>query len=148
MKLPRPLAAKGFTAIELILVIGILAVILALGLPVAWNFYLGYQIEVERDNLVALLREARTLSMVNWNESDHGLYFDNNNFIVFEGSSFASRNAAQDRNIPRSPTVQVAGPSELIFGELSGRAATSKYTLTSGARSRTVDVNAEGMVDW
>lgn len=150
MKLPKTLVVRGgFTAVEIITVIGVLTVVFAITLPVAWDFYLGYQIDVERDNLVTLLREARNLSTANRNEAAHGLYFDNNNFVVFEGLTYATRNQAEDRVIPRSPAVQISGPSELVFTSLSGQiAADSTYNLTSDQRNRAISINVEGMVDW
>ncbi|MBI2592682.1 MAG: hypothetical protein HYW37_00775 [Candidatus Colwellbacteria bacterium] len=153
MKFLKPSAGKnnnllGLTLIEVIMVIGILGIVLVMGFPAAWDFYLGYQIETERDNLVTLLREARNTSVINRNEMNHGLYFDGNNFVVFEGVNYASRIQAEDRIIPRQGAVTINGPSEIVFTSLSGQATTSTYILTSTGRVRYVYVKSEGTVDW
>lgn len=141
-------ARLGLTVVELITVIGVFMTVVVIGLPAAWDFYLSYQIETERDNLVTLLREARNMSVVNRNEASHGLYFNSNNFVVFEGASYASRTQAEDRIVLRTSAVAINGPSEIVFSPLSGQTTTSTYILTGNVRVRNVYVKSEGTVDW
>ena len=58
----------GFTLIEMVIFMGIAAIIFSIGLPVSWNFYLDYQLIYEQRTLNSLLGYARNLSMVNVNE--------------------------------------------------------------------------------
>lgn len=153
MKFPRPSADKnnfrlGLTMIELIMVMGVFGIVVVMGLPASWDFYLSYQIETERDNLVTLLREARNMSVINRNETSHGLYFDSNNFVVFEGPNYASRTQAEDRIILRQTAVVINGPGEIVFTPLSGETSTATYILTSTGRVRYVYVKSQGTVDW
>lgn len=138
----------GFTLIELIIVVGIFGIVVMIGLPVSWDFYLSYQIETERDNVVTLLREARNMSVINRNEMSHGLYFNGNNFVVFEGANYVGRIQAEDRIINRQTNVAISGPSEIVFAPLSGQTSASTYTLTNNARIRNVYVKSEGTIDW
>jgi len=142
---------NGFTIFEIIIVFGILAIIFALGLPIAGNFYLDYQFDGEISLIAALLRHTRNLSMVNHNEAAHGLYFDASNFVVFQGASYASRVIAQDRIFSRNTGVTIVGPSELIFSALSGQTSSTTYTLSvglpgQGGKSWEIFVNPEGLV--
>ena len=146
MKLPALLINSGFTIFEIIIVFGILGMIFALGLPIAGIFYLDYQFDGEISLTASLLRHARNLSMINHNESTHGLYFDASNFVVFQGASYASRVTAQDRIFPRNIGVTIAGPSELIFSALDGQTSSSTYTLSVAGKSWEIFVNPEGLV--
>ncbi len=138
----------GFTLVELIVAVGIFSMVVIIGLPASWDFYLSYQIETERDNLVTLLREARNMSVINRHELSHGLYFNGSNFVVFEGVDYANRIQAEDRIISRQATVAINGPGEIVFTPLSGQTTASTYILTNNTRVRNVYVKSEGTVDW
>lgn len=148
MKLPKQSGANksGFTIFELLIVMGLVAVISVIGVPVGLNFYLSYQLDAETSLFTSVLRQARNLAMINQNESDHGVYLDDEKFILFQGSSFVSRTVAQDRVFPRSSLVTVSGPGEIIFSALSGQTASSTYFLSDVNKTANVYVNAEGLV--
>lgn len=150
MKSPSPLGADknfGFTIFEMLIVFGIFAILAVIGLPVGLNFYLSYQFDSEYELLISLLQNARNLSMVNHNESDHGLFFDTDEFIIFQGVSYVSRAVAEDRSFPRSAGISISGPSEIVFSALSGSAsASTTYALSDGTISRDLHVNSEGLV--
>ena len=131
---------------ELMMAIGIFVLIVGLSVPVGLNFYLSYQFDSESDLLTALLRQARNLSMVNHNESDHGLYITASQFTVFEGASYAARNQASDKQFPRDGAIAITGPTETIFAALSGQTASSTFNLNDGRKSRDIFVNPEGLI--
>ena len=139
---------KGFTILELMLVIGVLVIIVSLGFPIAFDFYKNYQLQAERDRFISLLETTRNSSMINLNQASHGVHWDNDNFITFEGSSFATRNQSQDQNFPRAKTISVAGPNEIIFNSLSGQADSSIFVFNNGVKSFNVYVNQEGQINW
>ncbi len=136
----------GFTLIEVLMAIAIMAIIFALVGPIAFNFYLTYQFDSEYKLLSSLLRYARNLSMVNHNEADHGLFVGVSDFVIFQGSNYATRDVSQDKPFPRSSSIAVAGPTELLFSALSGRAASTTYTVSFSGKSWDVYVNLEGLV--
>lgn len=138
----------GFTIAEIIIVIGIFSILFAVALPVGIDFYSNYQLSSESKILVSLLGEARNRAMVNYNESDHGLYFDVNNLLLFQGDNYEFRVTSEDRNFPRTAAVSISGPSELVFSALSGRTASSTYTITDGRRTKFVYVNEEGRIQY
>lgn len=150
MKLPVASAGDkkaGFTLIEVLIVLGILLIIFSVGGPISFNFYLDYQLDAENNLLLSILRHARNLSMVNHNESDHGLYIKTDEFVIFQGASYATRVASQDRGFPRAAVIAATGPAEIIFSSLSGAAsASSTYSLNDGRRTRDIFVNSEGLV--
>ncbi len=127
---------------------GIAAIIFAIGLPISWNFYLDYQLIYEQRALTTLLGHARNLAMVNVNEKIHGVYIDSANFVVFDGDSYASREAIYDKTFPRSSAITITGPSEQLFLQLSGQTSSSTFNISNGRKTFTTYVNSEGRIEW
>ena len=149
MKLPRLYkgnAAAGFTLLEMVLVVAILAAVFSLGIPILYQFYARYQLDSEYQTLRSLFMQARNFSLINRNESSHGLYVDSGDFIVFQGASYASRNVLEDRIFPRSGAISVSGPTELLFSSLAGATASSTFVLNNNYSQKTIYVNSEGAI--
>jgi len=145
MKSPR-IFSGGFTLVEFLVTIGVLTVLFGIAGAIGFNFYMSYQIDSEARLLNSLLQEARNLAMTNNYESDQGVHIDNEEYILFRGTTFASRDQSKDKSFPRTPEISLVGPSELVFTALSGQTASSTYTLTRENINRYVYVNAEGLV--
>lgn len=137
----------GLTVVELLMVIGIIAVIFAAGVPVGLNFYLDYQLDSEYNLLASLLRSARNLSMTNYNEADHGVYIGSGGIVVFQGTTYATRTASKDKTYPRNSVITIAGATEVDFTALSGASASTTITISDNRnKSWTVYVNPEGLI--
>lgn len=131
---------------EMIMVVAIMAIMLAAGLPATFDFYLNYQFDSEYDTAVSAFRLARNLAMVNYNESDHGVYLADEEFIVFQGTTYATRDTSKDRSYPRASVITITGSSELVFTALSGQTASTTYAVSDGRKSRDIFINSEGLV--
>ncbi len=136
----------GFTLLETLLVVSILALLFAIGLPVAFNFYQAYQFDSEYELLFSLLEQARNQALTNYHEASHGLSINSVNFVLFQGSSFAARTAAQDKTFPRNSAITIAGPSEVVFSQLDGTVASSTFTVSNSYKSHDLYLNSEGSV--
>ncbi len=137
---------RGATLMEMIVVIGIAGVLLGMGLPLTWDFYLKSELRSERSNAVQYLRTARTRAMSNRGESAHGMALINSNFVIFEGATYAGRNVARDQAFPKSLGITATGTTEFVFAALSGRSASSSITFITSSGSTTVFVNNEGLI--
>ena len=141
-------SGRGFTIFEILIGMGILAVIFAIGLPISWNFYINYQFDSEVDTFVSVLEQARNSAMVNRNESPHGVYADANQFVIFQGVNYTGRDVSQDKIFPRSGNVNLNGPSEIVFSALSGQVSSTTYSFSRAQRSSNVYVNSEGAISF
>lgn len=137
----------GLTLVEMLLVIGILAIIFALGLTVGVNFYSSYQLSSERNTLVSVLGLARNLALVNNNEANHGLFINADNFVVFQGTSYGSRDTSQDRTFPRAGSITISGLGEIVFAALSGQTSSTTYSVSNNQNTFFVYVNSEGRIE-
>lgn len=132
--------------IELLVVMGIFGILFSIGAPVGWDFYLNYQLDSETQLLTSVLQYARNLSLVNYNEADHGIYVSSANLVIFQGSSYAGRTASQDKTFPRVSAITISGATELVFSNLSGQTASTTFSITDGRKTKYVYVNPEGLV--
>jgi len=138
----------GFTLIEIIIALAILTLLLGITLPLGWDFYTTTTLQSERDTLVSLVTRARAYTLTNRNSAPHGLALSGQTFTLFQGASYAAHTPQYDEPFPRTSSVVITGPSEIVFTPLSGDAPQATFTLTLGNKSRSITVNQEGMIDY
>ena len=140
---------EGFTFIEVTIAMAIMVSLIGIGLPAGWGFYQTYQFNAEVNVLASLLEQARSAAMANRNESSHGVYLGAAAFILFQGSTYATRNTALDRSFPRNSIIAIAGPTELTFTPLSGQpSASTTYAFTAGQKAWSININSQGAISY
>ena len=138
----------GFTLIETLLTLGILTVLLSITLPIGFDFYTTSILQSERDTLVSILTRARGLSLTHYHGAPHGIFQTPQTFIIFQGASYATRIQTYDQLFPRTRSITISGPPELIFTPLSGDTGPTTLTLSIGNGNQTITINAEGMIEY
>ena len=138
--------SAGFTIVEILISLTLLAAIFGLGFPVTWSFYGTYQFDSEAKVLVSVLEQARNSAMINRNQSAHGVFINDDQMTVFQGASYASRNTAMDKIFPRNSLIAISGPSEIVFSALSGQVSSSTYTVSYQHRSANIQANSYGTI--
>lgn len=140
---------EGFTFIELVIVLGIFAILFAVGLPIGFDAYRNYLLNSETTNLVSFLRRAQSSAFSNVNGSAHGIYMSSDKFIIFEGASYVARNASRDQEFYRTTSVDISGPAEIVFSSLSGNPnIPSSFILSNLLRIQRIEINEQGTIDW
>ncbi|MDD3896857.1 MAG: prepilin-type N-terminal cleavage/methylation domain-containing protein [Candidatus Peribacteraceae bacterium] len=144
MRLPMA-HRRGFTAIELLLVLGILATTASLSFPMYRQYLIRSDLEVSRQNIAQGLQRARFLAQVAMNDSAWGFSTDGlpGRGILFMGGSFAMRDAEYDEYYSIPATVAVSGLTEVTFAKITGQpSAMGTITLTAlNGEQRTITVN-------
>lgn len=150
MRLHRHSAdSRGFSLVETVVVVAILVALAGLGWWTSLSFYRTYALNAEEDIVVSLLTRARAYAMHNINQSAHGLYFGNGEYVLFQGNSYASRDAQYDERTLRTYAVTVSGIAEVTFAPLSGEVnAPGDIVLADQRRSVTISINNEGRIEW
>ena len=139
----------GFTLIEVLITLTITVGLAGLGLLIGSNFTRSESLDVERYNLVSILRKARNQAMSNLNQADHGVFIATSTYIIFEGVSYASRIPDYDEVFGKGGGIIVSGPSEIAFKALQGNSNVSgTITLSDNTKGRNIFINYEGRVDW
>lgn len=142
---------QGFTLMEVILVLAMLVLLLSLGLP----FYQRYQNRNDLDlatiSVAQNLRRAQSLARAVDANSAWGVAVQSGKIILFQGSSYASRNTNYDEvmNIPLS--LIPSNITEIVFAKFTGLPLSSgTMTLTSETINevKNITINSKGMADY
>ncbi|KKU99015.1 MAG: hypothetical protein UY32_C0008G0006 [Candidatus Jorgensenbacteria bacterium GW2011_GWC1_48_8] len=122
---------------------------LILGWPIGLDAYRNYLLTAETRNLLSIIRRAETNAFANKNKSAHGVAIQSDQFVLFQGPSYAGRTAAYDEEYLKSGTVTVSGVVEIVFAQISGKPnASATIVLSNELRSQTISVNNEGTINW
>lgn len=149
----------GFTLIEILIVLGILAILSGFGLVASLDAYRGYSFRNERNTMVSVLQKARSQAISNiclgsgcTDGKPHGVAFQAGQYIIFQGSGYAARDQAVDQIVAVNYALTFAPGSlpEVVFSQLSGDAAPAgTITLTDEAgHSSVISINSEGQISW
>src|SRR3989344_4820009 len=131
--------ARGFTLIEVLVVLALVAFIAGFGLLMGFNSISRGSVAQERDLFLTSLLGARARALANVNESPHGVHIEDDSFVLFEGNSYPGAN---HRILDRD--------DDIIFEQLSGNVVEGVGTivLSDGAQSVTIDINGVGRIEW
>lgn len=138
---------KGFTIIEVVVTLGILAIIFGATAPVNWEFYQKIELRTEYNNYLSYLKLARAAALANKNTSAYGVYIGPDNITIFEGVNYAARNQSKDQLFARSLLINVSGATEVVFSPLSGNSTNKTITLANSQGTYNIDINTQGKIE-
>jgi len=149
---------SGFTAIELLLTLGIITVSVGLSIPMYRQYLIRNDLEIARQNVAQGIQRAKFLSQVSMNDSGWGFSTDAlpGRGVLFMGDNYATRDTDFDEMYTLPSTIEVTGLTEVGFSKIDGLPdQTGIITLRAlNGEERTISVNLgeEGNVsipdDW
>ena len=141
---------QGFSLLEVLLSVAILAVLAGLSLPVYESFMRRNDLDLTAQQVASSLRRAQTFARANSYDSVWSVAVQSSNVTLFRGTNFAGRDQTYDESVAIPASVSVSGLNEVQFSKLTATPNTAgSITLTSTANAtRTVTVNAKGMVEY
>jgi len=134
----------GVTLIELLIVLGLTALLIAGAGMVSFEQFGATHSREDRNALIDALLLARARAQSDGNAA-HGVYIENDRFIVFEGSSYALRTSKQDTAFPHSSS-RFTGDIEFLFVSGSGRAQHASSVRIGEHPEYLVDVTQSGSI--
>lgn len=140
----------GFTIPELIIVLGIIAALAVLTIPLGVNFYREQLLDETAQDILLALRRAQNQAVTQRSDSKFGINFsaEPGVYILFQGDSYATRLQAADEKFYRPLGVSVFGISEVVFEKLSGQPNTfGVVTVSSLGNSKQININAQGKIE-
>ncbi len=139
---------RGFTLIEILLSVALIAMLAGLSLPLYASFQNRNQLDLNTTAVVEMLRRAQLYSRSVNGDSQWGVNIQAGAVTLFKGSSFASRDTSYDEALSLSEST--SGLSEIVYSKLSGTPnTTGNIVLTSvNNETRTVAINAKGTVSY
>lgn len=110
---------RGFTLIEIVIVVAILAAIVGAGAIFGLDSYNRSLCRAEQGSIVALLQNARSKSLNYENKLAHGLHFAPEEYVLFQGN-FYNENDPMNESTPHASAVNVSAHADIIFAPLTG----------------------------
>ncbi len=146
---------NGFTLIDVLLAIALFVVIIGIvGPPVFRGFQNRNDLDSAALTVVQAIRRAEQLSRANFGDAGQsknwGIRLSGHELTIFQGDSFAARNASFDEVFMLPETLTLSGLSEIVFSKFSGEPnSTGTITLTSET-SETINltVNEKGIIGY
>lgn len=139
---------KGFTIIELILIISLLGILAGVGSPFISSFITRDNWHVATDRITSELWKAQSYAMEGKSINGSkvwGVFLIGNVFRLFNGDC-NNPNYKEDFAVPNG--ISVTGISNLVFDNLRGEPdAAVVMSVTSNLGSSSISVNAAGMID-
>ncbi len=141
---------RGFTLIEMLIVLAILFLLFGVIGSIASNTYPKHSLRAQTDVVVQTLREAQALTLARKQDSTWGVHLTSNNVTLFAGTSYATRNTLYDQVHSIPSGISMSGLTDVVFDALLGTTSqTGTITLISDAtsESNTITINANGVIE-
>ena len=140
----------GFTFTEIIMVLGIIAVLALLTAPLGINFYREQMLDEATYDILLALRRAQNQAISQRADSRFGLNFsaEPSAYILFQGDTYATRNVAADERFYLPFGISVLGISEVVFGNLNGVPNwNGVITVSALGNSAQININVQGKIE-
>jgi len=148
-------AKKGFSLIEILVVIGILSILVGFVLVIMNSFQKERVLDATAEEIINSLRLAQSKTLASEGASPYGIYFENDRFTLFKGAFFDS--ASPDNLVHQLPTTLLIsqinltdGTSSVAFERLTGYAeaeGTIKIEMASDAsQNKIIYIDSSGTV--
>jgi len=144
---------QGFSLIEILTVIAILLIILGVVLFSFSNFRNQQLLKNNTEDIVYLLKEARTNSIASLDSSEYGVYFNTNQIILFKGTTYLlNNNEFEVFNLNNSISIVSLNLSnnadQVYFNRLNGLpSASGDIVITNGQISKTISILGTGIIE-
>ncbi|OIO30944.1 hypothetical protein AUJ77_01225 [Candidatus Nomurabacteria bacterium CG1_02_43_90] len=145
-------SSRGFSALEILVVMGILAVLLSSIIPSFLNFRRNTILNTETQELMTIINRARLLSVSSKNDQPFGVHLESGKAVLFEGVTYSAVSATNDAHVfDPSLTLVFAvggGGAEVLFQKVTGATnqdATTTLLVTGTTGSTTIHVFPTGI---
>lgn len=140
---------RGFTLLELLLSVAIISLLAGLSLPVYRTLLSKNDLDIAAVTIAQSARRAQVLSQAVDGDTSWGVKVQTGSIVIFKGASYAARDINFDETFDVPTSIGVSGTGEYVFAKMTGLPqSTGTVTLTSESDTRTVSINAKGMVSY
>ena len=147
---------RGFTLIEIILVIAIASVIASITVSAFSRFNRAIAIRKDAEKIVSILNKARSNTIAARSGSQYGVHFESGRVVMFVGNIYSALAPTNEPLKFQSPvsasTISLAGGgSDVVFERLTGITSNFGFVILSLTGeplvTRRVNISSNGLVD-
>lgn len=140
---------RGFTLIEIILVISLVLIVSAATIPSYSKFINGRKLQSAKNKLIENIRYTRELAESGKSNSNFGVYFQADRYVLYQGDSYGNRDSSQDQIFELSKNIELSNLNEVNFEKGRGTPSTTgtlRVTNTANEKFKDIKVNKEGLI--
>jgi len=139
---------RAFTLLEFLLVVGIMAILVMITLPLSLDFYKNQQLDSAAQEMVQILRTSQLKAMAVERDASFGIYFGNSSYTLFKGDSYVGRDVQYDEVFSLPQAVAISGIQEIVFSKYKGMPNnTGVETVSCGGKNRLIRINELGRIN-
>jgi prepilin-type N-terminal cleavage/methylation domain-containing protein len=143
---------KGFTLLEILMVMSIMVIISAVSVGAFFNLREKNLIQKDADSIVSMIEKAKSMSSNRKNDSSYGVKFSSSTVTIFSGQNFTSGNVISKYDLEKLVVISAVSLSsntlELGFNKITGNPnATGTVTLITPSYSRVVTIFGTGIIE-
>lgn len=140
----------GFTLLEVLLSVAIIALIAGLSIPVYQTLQLRNELDIAAVTAAQTLRRAQVLSQAVEGDANWGVYAQSGSITLFQGASYAGRDSGFDEVFNVPTTITPSGTQEFVYSKFSGLPqSTGALTFTSdNDETRNITINEKGTITY
>ncbi len=141
---------KGFTMIEILIVLAIIAIMIAVVLPSFSQMRKNEVLKSAVEDVASAINKAKSQSQSSIDSSEYGVHFETNQAVIFSGTAYSAVAASNQRVAITSPASITSitlsgGGSDIYFDRLSGEPnKTGTITISNGLTSKIITISATG----
>lgn len=148
--------SRGFSIVELLVVVSITILLTAMALPIYGNFQNSTYLNERTAEIIQSVRTAQVRSMARMNDKSHGVFFEINpngpdRLILYQGIAYLNRDIAYDRAVILEDSLSLSTTlqgNEINFSRSMGLPSTTGSIVLTNAlgKSMIITTNSLGMV--
>jgi prepilin-type N-terminal cleavage/methylation domain-containing protein len=147
---------SGLTLVEVLVALAIILILASVSLPMLGNWPFKVQTSSANAQLVQMIRLTRERSMARLNNQNQGIFFDNKSYTVFQGDSYANRQANYDVKTSLDKGLNLSweltgsgGANEIVFNQDGVPSRQGKIILVSLAgEGSEININQLGIISF
>ncbi|MEI6042093.1 MAG: prepilin-type N-terminal cleavage/methylation domain-containing protein [bacterium] len=142
----------GFTLMEMIIVIALIAIISGISAKVYFNIREKKAIEKDVDSVVSTIEKTKNMSLNRKNDSSYGVSFSSSTVIMFSGVTKAGGNNILtyelETDIKISSVNLSSHKNEVDFAKITGAPnATGTIVVGTPSYSKTITISGTGIIE-
>lgn len=121
----HPFFQRGFSLIEILIVIGVLSLLAVIGIRTISNFKNVAHLNASVENGISFLVEARSKTLSSQDGNRHGVHFESGKIVFFVGTAYSSSDPKNKEAI-FSSVIEISNISlngngaDVVFKKLTG----------------------------
>lgn len=145
---------RGFTLIEILVVIGILTVIIAFGMTINLSAFTSGTLQSEESKIVSILQRARSHAMANMFASSFTVCYVSSNYVISHDG--ICDGSGTDEIIPANTNIATTSnfstnfdaSHAVVFNQLDGTTIGVTINVKDSVKTLPITINNEGTINW